>query len=86
MITVPSVDRLAITSTGPGRRKLLEASIDSPRDGGTSDAWAVRVRGHILSEAGAVPEIAAVVPGSILAVATTGLPSPEVAVRHPDVP
>src|SRR5687767_442500 len=85
--SVPSVPRLAITSTGPGRRKLLEVSIDTPRDGGASDAWAVRVRGHLLSEAGPVPEIAAVVgPGSVLAMSTPGLPTPEVGARLPDVP
>src|ERR671910_3833810 len=82
----PPVHRLSVTSTGPGRRKLLEVSIDTPRDGGSSDAWAVRVRGHLLSEAGPVPEIAAVIPGSVLAMATTGLPTPEVGARHPDVP
>jgi hypothetical protein len=85
-MSAPPVHRLSVTSTGPGRRKLLEASIDTPRDGGTSDAWAVRVRGHLLSEAGPVPEIAAVVPGSVLAMAITGLPTPEVAARHPEVP
>jgi hypothetical protein len=84
--SAPPVHRLSVTSTGPGRRKLLEASIDTPRDGGTSDAWAVRVRGHLLSEAGPVPEIAAVTPGSVLAMAATGLPTPEVAARHPGVP
>src|SRR5215216_2318492 len=84
--SAPTVHRLAVASTGPGRRKLLEASIDTPQDGGTSDAWAVRVRGHLLSTTGPVQEIAAVVPGSVLAVATTGLPTPEVAARHPDVP
>jgi hypothetical protein len=86
VMSVPSVPRLSVTSTGPGRRKLLEVSIDTPRDGGVSDAWAVRVRGHLLSETGPVPEIAAVVPGSVLAMATTGLPTPEVGARHPDVP
>jgi hypothetical protein len=85
-MSAPPVHHLLLTSTGSGRRKLLEASIDTPRDGGTSNAWAVRVRGHILSDAGPVPEIAAVVPGSVLAMATTGLPTPEVAARHPDVP
>jgi hypothetical protein len=85
-MSVPSVHRLSVSSTGPGRRKLLEVSIDAPRDGGTSDAWGVRVSGHLLSEAGPVPEIAAVVPGSVLAMAATGLPTPEVAARHPDVP
>jgi hypothetical protein len=85
-MSVPSVRRLAVSTTGPGRRKLLEVSIDTPRDGDTSDAWAVRVRGHLLGEAGPVPEIAAVVPGSVLAIAATGLPTPEVATRHPDVP
>src|SRR5215210_7383658 len=86
VMSVPSVPRLSVTSTGPGRRKLLEVSIDTPRDGGGSDAWAVRVRGHLLSETGPVPEIAAVVPGSVLAMATTGLPTPEVGARHPNVP
>jgi hypothetical protein len=85
-MSVPSVHRLSVSSTGPGRRKLLEVSIDAPRDGGTSDAWAVRVSGHLLSEAGPIPEIAAVVPGSVLAMAATGLPTPEVAAHHPDVP
>src|SRR5215203_5519549 len=83
---MPSVPRLSVSTIGPGRRKLLEAVIDTPRDGGTSDAWAVRVSGHLLSETGPVPEIAAVVPGSVLAMAATGLPTPEVAARHPDVP
>src|SRR5215213_3764514 len=86
VMSVPSVHRLALSSIGPGRRKLLEAKIDTPRDGDTSDAWAVRVRGHLLSDAGPVREITAVVPGSLLAMATTGLPTPEVAARHPDVP
>src|SRR5215217_2347596 len=82
----PPVDRLSVTPLPAGRRKLLEASIDAPQEGGTSDAWAVRVRGHLLSEAGPVHEIAAVVPGSLPVTATTGLPTPEVAARHPDVP
>src|SRR5829696_2355998 len=83
---MPSVPRLSVSTIGPGRRKLLEAVIDTPRDGRTSDAWAVRVSGHLLSETGPVPEIAAVVPGSVLAMAATGLPTPEVGARHPDVP
>src|SRR5215210_3280985 len=83
---MPSVPRISVSTIGPGRRKLLEAVIDTPRDGGTSDAWAVRVSGHLLSETGPVPEIAAVVPGSVLAMAATGLPTAEVAARHPDVP
>jgi hypothetical protein len=84
--SVPSVHGLAVTSIGPGRRKLLEAVIDTPRDGGASAAWAVRVRGHVLGTAGPVPEITAVVPGSVLASATTGFRTPEVAARHPGVP
>src|SRR5215207_8817948 len=60
-------------------------SIDAPRDGGMSQAWAVRVRGHLLSETGPAQEIAAVAPGSVLAMAITGLPTPEVAARRPDV-
>src|SRR5215210_1927057 len=86
VVSAPPVHGLSVTSTSPGRRNLLEACIDTPRDGGTSDAWAVRVRGHLLSEAGPVSEIAAVVPGSVPAMAITGLPTPEVAARHPEVP
>jgi hypothetical protein len=85
-MSMPTVPRLSVTSTGAGRRTLLEVSIDAPQDGGMSDAWAVRVRGHLLSETGPAQEIAAVVPGSVLAMAVTGLPTPEVAARHPTVP
>src|SRR5215207_8837846 len=60
-------------------------SIDAPRDGGMSEAWAVRVRGHLLSETGLAQEIVTVAPGSVLAMATMGLPTPEVAARHPNV-
>ena len=86
MQSSPPVPRLSVSSLGPGRRKLLEAVIATPRDGGTSDAWAVRVRGHLLSESGPVTEIAAVFPGMVLATAATGLPTPEVTARHPGVP
>src|SRR5215212_2213845 len=86
LMSRPSIPRLSVTATGGARRTLLEVSIDAPRDGGLSDAWAVRVRGHLLSEAGPVPEIVAVAPGSVLATAITGLPTPEVAARHPEVP
>ena len=84
--SAPSVHRLAVSTLGPGRRKLLAAVIDLPRDGGTSNAWAVRVRGHLLSESGPVTEIVAVAPGAVLAVAAAGLSTPEVAARHPGVP
>ena len=86
MQSEPPVHRLAVSSLGPGRRKLLEAVIESPRDGDRSDAWAVRVHGHILGEIGPVTEIVAVFPGMVLATAATGLPTPEVAARHPGVP
>jgi hypothetical protein len=65
---------------------LLEASIDTPVEGGTSDAFAVRVRGHALAAAGPVQEVEAVVPGLVVALDRPTLPSPEVAARHPDVP
>jgi Sulfotransferase family len=86
VMSMPSIPRLSVTSTGAGRRTLLEVSIDAPRDGGMSEAWAVRVRGHLLSETGPAQQIVAVVPGSVLATAVTGLPTPEVAARHPNVP
>src|SRR5215212_3129094 len=86
LMSRPSIPRLSVTATGGARRTLLEVSIDAPRDGGLSDAWAVRVRGHLLSETGPAQEIVAVAPGSVLATAITGLPTPEVAARHPKVP
>jgi hypothetical protein len=65
---------------------LLEATIDTPVAGGASDAWAVRVRGHILAASGPVQAVEAVVPGLVLASASPDLPTPEVAARHPDLP
>jgi hypothetical protein len=65
---------------------LLEASIDTPVEGGASDTWAVRVRGHVLASAGPVQEVEAIVPGLVVASGRPVLPSPEVAARHPDVP
>jgi hypothetical protein len=67
------------------REGLLEAVIATPVDGGTSEAWAVRVRGHLLSADTPVREIEAVAPGAVLATARLALPTPEVAVRHPGV-
>jgi hypothetical protein len=60
--------------------------ITSPEDGGSSNAWAVRVRGHLLAAAGPAASVEAVVPGMVLATALPALPTPEVAARHPDVP
>ena len=65
---------------------MLEATIDTPVEGGTSAAWAVRVSGHVLAAGGPVQEVVAVVPGLVLATAVTGLPTPEVAARHPGLP
>jgi hypothetical protein len=86
---MPSTPPVADLAVRPIRRVaeegLLEAVIDSPVDGGTSDAWAVRVRGHVLGAAGPVQEIEAVVPGVVLASERPALPTPAVAVRHPDL-
>jgi Sulfotransferase family len=68
------------------REGVLEATIDTPVEGGTSAAWAVRVSGHVLAAGGPVQEVVAVVPGLVLATAVTGLPTPEVAARHPGLP
>jgi hypothetical protein len=65
---------------------LLEATIETPVEGGTSDAWAVRVRGHVLGTDGPVQEVDAVVPGLVVASGRPTLPSPEVAARHPELP
>ncbi len=96
--TTTSVERLALVISPPiaqlsvrvmrraRHEGLLEAVIDAPVDGGTSDSWAVRVCGHLLGAEHPVREIEAVVPGTILATARVGLPTPEVAARHPGVP
>jgi hypothetical protein len=68
------------------REGVLEATIDTPVEGGTSDAWAVRVRGHVFAAGGPVREVVAVAPGLMPAPAVTGLPTPEVAARHPEAP
>jgi hypothetical protein len=83
----PPVTNLSLRPI-PGERKegLLEATIDTPVDGASSDAWAVRVHGHVLAAGGPVQDVAAVVPGLVVATAVTGLPTPEVAARHPDLP
>jgi hypothetical protein len=65
---------------------LLEATIDTPVEGGSSDAWAVRVSGHVLGAAGPVREVEAIVPGLVMASERPVLPSPQAAARHPDVP
>jgi hypothetical protein len=98
-LTVGPVERHSLVSSAPpvadlsvrpirGARQegLLEATIDSPVEGGTSDAWAVRVRGHILAASGPVQEVEVIVPGLVVASGQAMLPSPEVAARHPDLP
>jgi hypothetical protein len=82
----PAVPHLTVTPLRAARRALLEAVIETPRDGGASDAWAVRVRGHLLGADGPVQVVEAVAPGAVLASARPGLPTPEVAARHPGVP
>ena len=71
--------------TGGRRDALLEAAIDTPRDGGTSESWAIRVTGHLLGAGGPPQSIEAVTPGAILASTRPMLPTPEVAVRHPSI-
>jgi hypothetical protein len=65
---------------------VLEATIDTPIEGGTSESWAVRVSGHLLGGNSPVQAVEAVVPGAILASEPPSLPTPEVAARHPGVP
>ena len=87
MRSAPPVASLSVRPIRPAPQEgLLEATIDSPVEGGTSDAWAVRVRGHVVDAAGPVQEVEAVVPGLVLASDRPALPSPEVAARHPDLP
>jgi hypothetical protein len=87
---VTSAPKVAALSVLPVRSEgvdgVLEAAIDTPRGGGTSDSWAIRVRGHVLAASGQVQEVAAIAPGLDLASGTPDLPTPEVAARHPDLP
>ncbi|MGH2618487.1 MAG: hypothetical protein ACRDJC_24920, partial [Thermomicrobiales bacterium] len=80
MTSTPPVVDLSVRPIRRARQEgLLEAVIDAPADGGTSGAWAVRVRGHVLDVDGPVRAIEAVVPGTVLATASLGLPTPDVA-------
>jgi hypothetical protein len=87
VISVPPVTNLSVRPIqGGGQDGVLEATIDTPVEGGTSESWAVRVRGHVLAAAGPVQEIEAVVPGIVLASGRPDLPTPMVAARYPDLP
>ena len=86
-MSAPPVANLSVHPIRRARREgLLEAVIEAPVDGDTSGAWAVRVRGHVLSATSPVQSVEAVVPGTILDVARPDLPTPEVGARHPGVP
>jgi hypothetical protein len=85
--SVPAVANLSVRPNRGGQQEgLLEATIETPVEGGTSGAWAVRVRGHVLGAGGPVQEVEAVVPGLVVASGQPALPSPGVAARHPDLP
>src|SRR5829696_5353299 len=85
--SAPPVANLTVRPIRPvSQEGLLEATIDTPVEGGTSDAWAVRVRGHLLAATGSVQEVAAIVPGLVVASGQPVLPSREVAARHPNLP
>ena len=59
--------------------------MDTPRHGGTSESWALRINGHAIGADGPPQTIEAVMPGAILASTRPTLPTPVVAERHPDV-
>ena len=85
--TAPAIANLSARPIrGEQQEGVLEATIETPVEGGTSDAWAVRVRGYVLGAGGPVQEIEAVVPGLVVASGQPSLPSPEVAARHPELP
>jgi hypothetical protein len=87
VISAPPVANLSVRPIPRVQQEgLLEETIETPVDGATSDAWAVRVRGHVLAAGEPVQEVAAVLPGLVVATAKTGLPTPEVAAHHPDLP
>ncbi len=85
-MSAPAIDHMSLRLMNTKRGGLAELAIDEPRDGGGSNAYAVRVRGHILDPAGPVQAVEAVVPGTLLAETRPALPTPAVAARHPDLP
>ena len=86
MSHTPRVTNLTVRAMRAKRTGMLETALDAPEDGGTSAAWALRIRGHALSAGAPARTIEAVVPGAILATGTIARPTPEVASRHPDTP
>ena len=80
------VSNLSVRSFGSRREGILESGIEAPTNGGSSDAWGVRVRGHVLGTSGLAQSVEAVVPGRVLASAPAALATPEVAARHLNVP
>jgi hypothetical protein len=80
------VTNLSVRSFGARREGILESMIEAPTNGGGSDAWGVRVRGHVLGTTGPAHAVEAVIPGRVLASAPAALPTPEVAARHPNLP
>jgi hypothetical protein len=84
--TPPVADISVRSIPSASREGVLEATIDTPVEGGASDAWTVRVHGHILGAAGPVQAVDAIVPGLVVASGHPELPSLEVATRHPDLP
>ena len=82
----PPVRNISLQLTGARRGGLLEAVVDHPIDGGASEAWAIRVRGHFLGPDGPPRSVEAVAPGRLLATAPVSLPTPDVAARRPGIP
>jgi hypothetical protein len=74
-----------VRPSGGRRDALLEAVVDAPRNGGASEAWAIRITGHLLGADGPPQSIEAVTPGAVLASTRPMLPTPEVAARHPGI-
>ena len=73
----PPVSGLTVRPLGKRRDGLLDVVIETPANDGTSAAWAVRVRGHVLGANGPVQAVDVVVPGRVLATAPVALPTPE---------
>ncbi|MCC7023437.1 MAG: sulfotransferase [Thermomicrobiales bacterium] len=82
----PAVTALTVQMLNARRGALLDAAIETPRSGDTSEGWGLRVRGHLLARGGPVTSIEVVVPGAIVAATEASLPTPEVGARHPGVP
>lgn len=85
MITSPMISNITVRTLPDGEAGILEARVDAPVRGGTSQSVALRVSGHVLAAA-PIQRVEAVIHGHILASGVPNKATPDVAFRHPSLP